>query len=375
MSTAPSQIPAVTPGRIAVAMSGGVDSAVAALLLSRAGADVVGFFLRNGVVGKGPGSSRSCCSVSDAADARLVADRLGIPFYAVDVARPFQRIIDSFVDSYRNGTTPNPCVACNVDVKFGHLLELARSIGAEAVATGHYARSDERDGRWRLRRARDSAKDQSYVLATLRQDQLAAARFPLGELTKSEVRALAREAGLPVADKLESQEICFVPSGDYREFLRERAPEAFASGDLVDAEGAIVGTHDGVVGFTVGQRKGLRTAFGEPRHVVDIDPATRRVTIGTREQASATTFEVASPHWVAIAPPAVGTTLRAEVRIRHRHTAAPASVTVLAPDRLQVRFDAAEFAITPGQLAVAYDGDAVMAAGLIESPRSEEGTR
>ncbi len=374
MSEPPTNPPA-HPGRIAVAMSGGVDSAVAALLLRRAGADVVGFFLRNGVVAKGPGSSRSCCSVSDAADARLVADQLGIPFYAVDVARPFQRIIDGFVDAYRNGTTPNPCVACNVDVKFGHLLELARSIGADTVATGHYARSDHRGGRWRLLRARDTSKDQSYVLATLRQEQLAAARFPLGDLTKAEVRALAREAGLPVADKLESQEICFVPSGDYREFLRERAPEAFAAGDLVDTAGAIVGTHDGVVGFTVGQRKGLRAAFGEPRHVVDIDPSTRRVTIGTREQASAATFDVPGVQWVGIAEPVVGSTLRADVRIRHRHTAAPASVTVVAPGRLRIAFDEPEFAITPGQLAVAYDGDAVMAAGLIESTRSEEGTR
>lgn len=375
MSDATSTPSTIPTGRIAVAMSGGVDSSVAALLLQRAGADVVGFFLRNGVVAAGPGSSRSCCSVSDAADARLVADQLGIPFYAIDVSRPFQRIIDGFVDAYRNGTTPNPCVACNVDVKFGHLLELARSIGADAVATGHYARNDCVDGRWRLLRARDTAKDQSYVLSTLRQDQLAAARFPLGNATKAEVREWAREARLPVADKLESQEICFVPTGDYREFLRERAPEAFAGGELVDAEGAVVGTHDGVAGFTVGQRKGLRKAFGEPRHVVGIDPGTRRVTIGTREQASAVAFEVASAHWVSIAEPPPGTTVRADVRIRHRHTATPASVTVAAPGRLHIRFDEPEFAITPGQLAVAYDGDAVLAAGLIESTRFEEGSR
>ncbi len=358
--------------RIAVAMSGGVDSSVAALLLKRAGLDVVGFFLRNGVTREGPGSARSCCSVSDAADARRVAARLGIPFYALDVSGPFEGIVEEFVSAYREGRTPNPCVRCNVDVKFGRLAELARSIGARKVATGHYARVTTVGGRHVLRRGRDLGKDQSYVLSTLDQEQLAAAEFPLGERTKEEVRALAREAGLATADKPESQEICFVPTGDYRDLVRERAPETVAPGEIVTEDGEVVGRHDGVAGFTVGQRRGLGVAFGARRHVVRLEPGARRVVVGTRAAASQRAFTVRDTVWTARAEPdADDDVFAVTARVRHRHLGAPARARRAGPGRVHVIFEEPEFAVTPGQTAVLYVGDDVLAAGTIEHVNRE----
>ncbi len=351
--------------RVAVAMSGGVDSSVAALLAKRAGHDVVGFFLRNGVVAGGPGASRSCCSVSDAADARQVAAQLDIPFYAIDVADRFDAIVDGFVDEYRRGRTPNPCVRCNVEVKFGRLLDLARSIGAARVATGHYARVATIDGRHVLLRGRDLAKDQSYVLAGLSQEQLRAAMFPLGELEKREVRALAAEAGLVTADKAESQEICFVTTGDYRDLLRERAPETNEPGELVTTTGEVVGRHDGIAHFTVGQRKGIGAAPGAPRHVVGIEPGARRVIVGSRQEASSRVFDVEDVNWVLEPEPPVGERRSVTARIRHRQAGSPAEATVTGAGRVRARFAAPEFAIAPGQTAVLYVGDAVLAAGTI----------
>lgn len=353
-------------------MSGGVDSAVAAHLLVRQGCDVVGFFLRNGVGHLGGGAARSCCSASDAADARLVANQLGIPFYSLDVSGPFTRIIDRFVESYRDGRTPNPCVQCNVDVKFGHLLELARSIDAAVVATGHYARVRRDGSRVVLARAADPAKDQSYVLSTLGQDQLARAHFPLGELCKEDVRTIAREGGLPVADKPESQEICFVSSGDYRDLVRARADSDEGPGDIVTTDGEVVARHAGISGFTVGQRKGLGPARGAPQHVVRIEPATRRVVIGSREDACARSFVIADANWVKLAEPAADRTFEVAAQVRHRHRPAPAIARVIGEGRVRVSFLRPEFAITPGQTAALYDGADVLVAGTIDCVSQED---
>lgn len=355
-------------------MSGGVDSSVAALLLARQGFDVVGFFLRNGVEAeRSAGAARSCCSASDASDARLVADQLGVPFYALDAAVPFARIIDRFASEYARGRTPNPCVECNVLVKFGRLLDFAVALDATAVATGHYARVAQRGGRSVLGRAADAAKDQSYVLATLRQDQLARARFPLGDLTKSEVREMARAAGLPVADKPESQEICFVPGGDYRQLLAQRGVEA-RPGPVLAQDGEVLGTHGGVHAFTIGQRRGLGFAAGAPRYVSSIDAASGAVTVGTRADASARGFRVSAANWVAEAEPQPGSERRVLARIRHRHCGASAVARVAAPGALEVRFDQPEFAVTPGQMAVLYAGEDVLAAGPIDEVSREGAT-
>lgn len=359
-------------GRVAVALSGGVDSAVAALLLARAGREVIGFFLRNGVSGGGEGARRSCCSASDANDARLAAARIGIPFYALDVAEPFARIIDGFVAAYRAGETPNPCVRCNVEVKFGRLLEVADSIGAAAVATGHYARVRVDGGRTVLQKAADSAKDQSYVLSTLRQDQLARAIFPLGGLRKDEVRRIAREAGLAVADKAESQEICFVPSGDYRDLVAERAQDGEQPGEIVTVEGEVVARHAGISGFTVGQRRGLGLARGVPQHVVRIEPETRRVVIGARGDACAAGFTVDDANWISLSEPDPGATFEVVARIRHRHRGARALVRALGGRRIEVRFASPEFAVTRGQTAALYVGDDLLAAGPIAAVQDEE---
>ncbi len=375
-------------------MSGGVDSCVAALALTRAGRDVVGFFLRNGVSVEGPGSARSCCSVSDAADARIVAAHLGIQFYTLDVAAPFRRIVDRFVAAYREGRTPNPCVECNVDVKFGHLVGLARSVGASKVATGHYARVRHEGGRYVLCRGRDRDKDQSYVLSTLSQTQLAFAEFPLGEWTKTEVRSLAREAGLPVAEKPESQEICFVPTGDYRDLLKARGgAEAMngerpgdgdgdgeLDGEIVRTDGSVVGRHDGVSSFTIGQRRGLGVALGERYHVVRIEPATRRVVVGRRDEASARRFTIERANWVKRLAADSRATFAIDAQIRHRHLGAPAEARALDDARIEVTFIEPEFAVTPGQTAVLYDGDDVVAAGTIaevtrENTRCVENSR
>lgn len=362
----------MTPGRIAVAMSGGVDSSVVAHLLVEAGHDVVGFFLKNGVTAEGPGSARSCCSASDAGDARLVADHLGIPFYSIDVTTPFSRIITAFVDAYKNGRTPNPCVACNGEVKFGHLLDLARKIGAERVATGHYARLRTERDRVVLSRGADSAKDQSYVLSTLTQDQLACAVFPLGGYVKDEVRRIAREASLPVAGKPESQEICFVPTGDYRDLLVAQGGAEEQGGEIVTTDGEVVSHHAGISGFTVGQRRGLNVARGVPQYVVRIETEHRRVVIGAREEANARRFLIRNANWVKVREPAEETVFSVRARIRHHHCEAEAAARRMVDGRIEVSFLDPEFAITPGQTAVLYDGEDVVAAGTIDRVLSPE---
>jgi tRNA-uridine 2-sulfurtransferase len=343
--------------RVLVAMSGGVDSSVAALLLQREGHDLVGVFMRNGVAGKSA-QEKSCCSASDARDAAVVADRLGIPFYAVDYAEEFAALMDHFGAEYRRGRTPNPCVLCNQHLKFGHLFRLADDVGAAAVATGHYARVV--DGAMHL--ARDRQKDQTYYLFGIERQALARTLFPLGDLDKAAVRALANEAGLVTADKPESMEICFVTSGDYRDVVRARGGGGVA-GRFVDAGGRELGRHDGIDGFTVGQRKGL-PALGLPHYVAAIDAASGDVTLVPRDGIARTVMFVDGLRWLVEAP-AAGAPLLATVKVRARHEGAMASIVRTGDDTARVEFATPVAAITPGQAAVFYAGSQVLGGGWI----------
>ncbi len=354
--------------RTLVALSGGVDSATAAALLAEAGEELVGVFMRNGVTAP-EGRARSCCSMSDAADARAVADRLGMPFYVHDMQRSFDVLIEAFARDYAAGLTPNPCIVCNNDLKFGDLMQLADDLGCDGVATGHYARLE--DGA--LRRAADPAKDQSYLLAGLTPAQLRRSRFPLGAMLKPEVRDHARRLGLKVADKPDSADICFVPGGDYRAVVHERLGDGGRAGEIVDADGRVLGRHEGVAGFTVGQRRGLGVALGRPAFVTAIDPDSGRVTIGDRDDLRRADCVVATPNWLT--PPAGGDPgpegralpARVEVQLRHHHQAEPARL-LRRGDDVEVRFDGPSQDVTPGQYAVFYSGDRVIGSGRIRRP-------
>ncbi len=353
------------PGNtVVVALSGGVDSAVAALLLVEAGHRVVGLTLRlRDESAPAASAAGRCCGPADLEDARRVAAHLDIPYYVVDHSEAFAReVVADFVAEYRAGRTPNPCVRCNERIKFGPLLRRARALGAERLATGHYARMEPgADGSPQLFRGVDDGKDQSYFLFAMPREDAAAVLFPLGGMTKEEVRARARAAGLPNAEKQESQEICFVPDGDHAGFVERAGDAAPLAGEFVDGDGEVVGRHAGVHRYTVGQRRGIGLA-GAPRYVVSIDALTRRVRVGSREETKRSEVDVTDVRWFGAARPQ--TDLRALVQVRHRHQPAPAWIEPRG-DGARVRFDVGEPAVAPGQAAVFYDEDRVVGGGWI----------
>jgi tRNA-specific 2-thiouridylase len=356
--------------RVLVAMSGGVDSSVAAALLHDQGYDVVGVAMRltpestpSGVARRG-----TCCSHDDFEDARRVAERLGFPFYVIDLRADFAaRVMDNFVSEYLHGRTPNPCVMCNREIKFDRLWQRARALEADFVATGHYARIErDSDGVFRLRRAADSSKDQSYFLFNLGQNELARTLFPLGAMTKIEVRARARELRLANADKPESQEICFVPDGDYAGFVERAAGiDAIRTGRIIDDAGAELTRHDGIHRFTVGQRRGLGIATGAPLYVRAIDAQTADVTVSTRSGLTAAGLIANRINLVGPGTDRVSE-FNAEVKVRYRHPGIPAIVRIADADRAEVRFRDGGPAVTPGQACVFYRGDEVIGGGFIE---------
>jgi tRNA-specific 2-thiouridylase len=350
-----------TPRRVVVAMSGGVDSSLAAALVQAEGCETIGITLQLA------GSASRCCSLADADDARRVAEKLGIRFYVTDYAERFDlEVKQPFAEAYLAGRTPIPCVTCNSKFKFEYLLARARALGAQEVASGHYARIDvdpETKAR-RLRRASDPDKDQSYFLFELRQEQLCGVRFPLGELSKAEVREQARRLGLVTADKRESQEICFIPDGDTAAAVERLRPQALpGEGEIVDAEGRIVGRHAGIHRFTVGQRRGLGVAAAERLYVTGLDAARNRVRIGPLAALAAQGARLERVNWISGSPPREP--VRAHVRVRHRHPGAEAWVTPRADGGALVRFDAPVSAVSPGQAAVFDAGDVVLGGGWI----------
>ncbi|MCK6486205.1 MAG: tRNA 2-thiouridine(34) synthase MnmA [Phycisphaerae bacterium] len=380
-------------GRVLVAMSGGVDSCVAAAMLRAAGYDVVGVFMRLGSEAAHGGQAmlaasdetrcdsslgsagmslplapadrtRGCCSASDASDARTVAARLGIPFHSLNFQPDFDRLIDYFADEYVRGRTPNPCVRCNQWLKFGRLEAYADVFEAEFIATGHYARVTHASDGPRLFRARDRRKDQSYVLFGVSRDVLRRTLFPIGELSKEEVRAEARRMGLAVFDKPESQDICFVPDGDYWSVVSRRRPAALRPGEIRHIDGRLVGTHTGVASFTIGQRRGVRVALGEPVYVTALDAASGVVTVGPREALFSGGLIAADVRWIR-PPDDRNAAIRAAVQIRYHHQPVPATLDVLDGGDVRVAFDAPVEAATPGQAAVFYDGDEVLGGGWI----------
>ena len=366
----------IAPGAgatVVVAMSGGVDSSVAAALLHEHGYRVIGMTLNlwdYHASGGNVNLESGCCSIDTMADARAVCHRLGVPHYVSDFREIFDRSVQqNFIAEYFSGRTPNPCVRCNTFIKWGAMLQQAEDIGADFLATGHYGRVqlNARTGRWELWRAVDHGKDQSYALWGVRQAALARTIFPLGELTKPEVREIARSLELKTAEKKESQEICFIPDNDYRRYLRERAPgatQAVDAGAFVDVEGNAVGTHQGFPFYTVGQRKGLGLSIGRPIFITQIDAATNTITLGSNEDLLQREFVATSVNWIAEHQPAAGREV--SCKIRYRDPGAAARLYDAEEHRVRVVFDEAQRASTPGQSAVFYDGERVMGGGVIE---------
>jgi tRNA-specific 2-thiouridylase len=355
--------------RVVLAMSGGVDSSASAVLLKKQGYEVVGLFMRTGTHGHDQGNTRpdnkkGCCSAIDAGDARRVADRLDIPFYALDFEREFGKIIDYFADEYVRGRTPNPCVVCNTWLKFGQLWNFARQLGAEFIATGHYARIHSGPAGAELHKGIDADKDQSYVLHGIRRDVLPHLLFPVGGFTKPEIRAIAREAGLvSVADKPDSVEICFVPGGDHTEIVRARRPGAAMPGSIIEKDGTVLGEHDGIDRFTIGQRKGLGVAAGRKRFVLEIIPESGTVVVGDQDDLLAAGLRASRVNWLVDVPAGP---VRCTAKIRYRHAGVPASLAAGAEGMAEVLFDEPQPAVTPGQAVTFYDGTRVLGGGWIE---------
>jgi tRNA-uridine 2-sulfurtransferase len=365
--------------KIAVAMSGGVDSSAAAAILKEQGHDLIGFSMqlwnqRRGISvdENGDPLPSRCCSLDDVYDARRVAEELGFPFYVLNLEREFERdVVQPFVTSYLNGETPIPCVSCNSRLKFASLDALAASLGCEKVATGHYARVefDQSANRYRLCRGRNLDKDQSYFLWELTQEQLARSMFPLGEMSKPEVREVARAHQLAVAEKAESQEICFVPDGDYAGFIDRYLEAEDASdrlpgrGEIVDTRGATLGHHNGIHRYTIGQRRGIGISNRRPLYVLSMDAQNNRVVVGGEYELLSREFTAAGVNWIAHDSPA--TPVRARVRVRYRHAEAPASIQPLENNRVRVIFDEPQRAITLGQATVFYREDEVVGGGWI----------
>ncbi|WP_425395281.1 tRNA 2-thiouridine(34) synthase MnmA [Aeoliella sp.] len=380
--------------RVVLAMSGGVDSSVAAHLLTEAGHQVIGVFMRHGEqspavcstasdaeshggqsgVGDDPARlqlpivrldhKQGCCTAADAEDARRVADRLSIPFYAIDLNEEFGRIMDYFTAEYVSGRTPNPCVQCNNWIKFGKLFDYADSVGAEYVATGHYARLVRRVGEVALVRGIDDAKDQSYVLFGIERQYLERMMLPVGDYRKPQIRELAAKVGMNVAEKKDSQEICFVTSGRYDEFVKRRREGTSTPGEFVTTSGEVVGKHEGIEGFTVGQRKGLGVALGERKFVVRIEPDTNRVVLGDREELGRRELTAAECNWLTDV--AIDEPIRGLAQIRYNASAASAEFTRRTDGRLSVVFDEPQFAVAPGQAVVCYERDRVLGGGWID---------
>ena len=372
----------LTAETIAVAMSGGVDSSAVAAMLRAEGRNVIGLTMQlwnqrrlAGHEGMPETVQGRCCSIDDVYDARRVADTLGIPYYVVNHEERFERdVVRPFVEEYLAGRTPIPCSLCNNHLKFDQLLIVARQVGADRIATGHYAQVvfDESLNRWLLKRPADKSKDQTYFLFGLTQEQLSRTLFPLGGMTKPEVRELARKHNLVIAEKPDSQEICFVPGGDYKRFLEaylteqgdERA-ETEIAGEMVTTDGKVIGEHAGVHNFTVGQRKGLGVATGSPLYVVQIKNDTRQVVVGKDEELYSRTLRAHRVNLISTAE--LREPMRVAVKIRHKHQPAPAIIESAGPDEVIVTFDEPQRAITPGQAAVFYDGDIVVGGGWIEN--------
>jgi len=387
--------------RVLVAMSGGVDSSVAACLLHEQGYDVVGVFMRLGaepvvpvetctttaspaIASSRPAARaggaislpiatpaeldrhRGCCSALDAGDARSVAARLGIPFYSLNFQADFARLIDYFADEYAAARTPNPCVRCNQWLKFGRLMQYADVVEADLIATGHYARIVSSSDGPQLARSRNREKDQSYVLFGIGRETLARVLFPLGDLTKDEVRGHARRFGLAVHDKPESQDICFVPDRDYARVVAAKRPDAIRPGEVRHVDGRLLGSHEGLAHFTIGQRRGLRIAMGEPIYVTRLDPATDTVYVGPRAAVESPSAFADNFTWLGPTPTGP---IRVHAQIRYNHAAAPGTAIAMGVDTVRVDFDTPQAAVTPGQALVLYDGDTVLGGGWIGNDR------